>query len=92
MTRQSDLVEIVKNIVSNLPGREDEKSSILKRLEDGENTTAAQKKFVNLQTAAETVCVSTQTLRRWVSNGHLHNYGKGRKYLLSLDELTSITE
>ena len=92
MTRQNDLIEVVKNIVSNLQGREDEKKDILKKLEDGENTTAAQKRFVTLQTAAETVCVSPQTLRRWVINGHLHNYGKGRKYLLSLDELTSITE
>ena len=92
MTRQNDLVEVVKSVFSSIPGREEEKSRLLARLED--NAPKAQEKeprFVTLPKAAEILQSSPQSVRRWILSGHLRNYGKGRRYLLSLDEIASVS-
>ena len=92
MAKQSDLVEVVKSVFSSIPGREEEKTKLLARLED--NTPKAPEKdprFVTLQKAAEILKSSPQSVRRWILSGHLRNYGKGRRYLLSLDEISSVT-
>ena len=51
-----------------------------------------EKRFVDAEEAARIIQVSPQTLKRWIKAGKVANYGKGRKYLVNLDELTAATK
>ena len=85
MAMTKALETALKSVIENYPIDDETKQKMLDRLAEPEAQTLPR--LVTGDEAAKILHVSTQTIRRWIRTGRLHPRNKGRRYLLSVDEL-----